>query len=144
MRFDKLAWYFSTTWSIMRDPIHGNHAEDFLTNLKMCAITAFSVSVILSINAWVSSTRSYMRTCICFLTRCIYASLRVFSVYDVLVCITMLRSILFEVRASISFYEKTCGKGFDIIEPIRVYIRDYWRCVLDAIVLWSTSVVISM
>lgn len=34
--------------------------------------------------------------------------------------ITVLRSIPFEVRAPISFYEKTCGKGSNIIEAISI------------------------
>lgn len=34
--------------------------------------------------------------------------------------ITMPRSISFEVRAPISFYEKTCGKGSNIIEAISI------------------------
>lgn len=37
--------------------------------------------------------------------------------------ITVPRSILFEVRAPISFYEKTCGKGSNIIGAISILPR---------------------
>lgn len=53
--------------------------------------------------------------------------------------ITVLRSIPFEVLASISFYEKTCGKGSNIIEAISTS-----EVARDARSLSVISVVISM
>lgn len=67
---------------------------------------------------------SFINEAICahtrFLTICHYVYLlNMMSPYN----ITMRRSISFEVHAPISFYEKTCGKGSNIIEAINISPR---------------------
>lgn len=105
-------YFFLRHWLITRNPIDGNHTEDFLTSLKMLSRWTGNTSINAPI--WALSTRLYMR---------IYIFLLHIAMYILWIwCprITVPRSIPFEVRAPISFYEKTCGKGSNIIEAISI------------------------
>lgn len=90
---DSLAILLSRHWSIMRNPTYGYHAEDFLTNLKMCAIThsvfyTIRCNIIDKCTSFIDE-ELYARVYVFLL----YASLRLASVCDVPVRITMPRSI---------------------------------------------------
>lgn len=91
------------------------------------AITAIFEPAMLSINASMSFIDGAVCAHIRFLTTCRYVYPRnMMSPYG----ITMPRSISFEVHVPISFYEKTCGKGSNIIEAISIIPRDCSRYML--------------
>jgi len=111
-------------WLITRNLIYGNHAKDFLTNLKMQSQRSLNRQ---SIDK--CTYELYWQGCMCiyiyFLTTRHYACM--FPEYDVPVRYNH-ATIPFEVHAPISFYEKTCGKRSNIIEAISIYIYIYQNC----------------
>lgn len=117
MRFGKpeRAILLPRHWLITRNPIYGNHTEGFLTSLKMQSRWSLNRQYIDKCT-YELYRRGYVCAHIRFLTIHCYVYPLNMSPYG----ITALRSIPFEVLAPISFYEKTCGKGSNIIEAISI------------------------
>lgn len=119
VRFAKLwhALFLPRHWLITQNPIYENHAENSCTRSRN-AIMAISEPVILyvSISAHCElSAYTYVRAYIFLLCIVYPVDIWCFRAY-----INVPPSISFEVHAPISFYEKTCGGGSNIIEPISI------------------------